>query len=39
MSARILSFTAAAGDDEAARRKIREDLDTTLIVEAAKPHG
>ena len=36
MTARVLAFAA---DDAEARRKIRDDLDTTLIVEAAAGTG
>src|SRR5262249_14724173 len=39
MSARIIEFPGAAASDEEARRAIREDLDTTLIVEAAAGTG
>jgi ATP-dependent exoDNAse (exonuclease V) beta subunit len=39
MSARIIEFPSGAASDDEARRAIREDLDTTLIVEAAAGTG
>jgi ATP-dependent exoDNAse (exonuclease V) beta subunit len=39
MTARVVEFPDAGRSDETARRAIREDLDTTLIVEAAAGTG